>query len=523
MTKNILIKDYQLLDEGYLEACDAVAQTFGAEGKLAVLQNPDINEPFILTKDGVTVIKHIKFGNVIKNFGAQMAIQACFRTYQQSGDSTTTTAIFMQGYPRLVSREKFNKSVERGVNIAIRETNSLLDKFAKKTTKKDLRKIAKVACNNDGELSTLVNEAFEYAGDKGLVEVLNNNEIDQTRLIKREGIYLEAHGYTDVHFINEESKQMAFDNENCYVICLATYDFKDELRLELNEVIKNFYLSEESKSAGRTKKTPLIVFIQNPNVQLTEYLIGLKSNGFNVCCVATNGYDDKAGENLLTDIGNMTGISIYNPRQADPQLQIGFADKIVVNLSSTSIIVNEVPEIIYETLANLEEQPVRDELRIKRLKTKAGIIEVGGINPSHQKETFDRVEDAVASIKTSKQEGFISGGGSALAHISSLLQINLLQDEQLGYDLVKKVLQEPLRRLLTNANRDEKFQNVLSVCESTYGMGYNAVTDEVCDLLKEGIIDSKKSIKVALESATTTSINFLNVGVIVAFPQEIEL
>ena len=216
MKKNILIKDYELIDSGFLEACDAVAETFGAEGKLTVLQNSDANMPFILTKDGVTVIKHIKFGNIIKNFGAQMAIQACFRTFQQSGDSTTTTAIFMQGFSRFMERSKFNKSVERGVNIAIQETNGLLDKFAKKATRKDLRKIAKVACNNDGELSTLINEAFEYAGDKGLVEVLNNNEIDKTRLIKRDGIHLDSHGYTSVHFINPESKQMAFDNENCY-------------------------------------------------------------------------------------------------------------------------------------------------------------------------------------------------------------------------------------------------------------------------------------------------------------------
>ena len=103
------------------------------------------------------------------------------------------------------------------------------------------------------------------------------------------------------------------------------------------------------------------------------------------------------------------------------------------------------------------------------------------------------------------------------------MQTKLSNDEQLGYNLVKKVLKEPLRRLLANANRDEKFESVLAICEKTYGSGYNAVTDEICDLVTSGIIDSKKSIKVALESATTTSINFLNVGVIVAFPQEIEL
>ncbi len=519
MRKNILIKDYSLIDSGYLEACDAVAETFGAEGKLTVLQNSDATMPFILTKDGVTVIKHIKFGNIIKNFGAQMAIQACFRTFQQSGDSTTTTAIFMQGFARFIERDKFNKSVERGVNIAIKETNTLLDKYAKKATKKDLRKIAKVACNNDGELSTLVNEAFEYAGNKGLVEVLNNSEIDKTRLIKRDGIYLDSHGYTSVHFINAESKQMAFDNQDCYVMCLATYDFDDVIW----SGIQKFYQSDQSKTNGITKKTPLIIFIQNSNITLTEKLVGLKAKGFNVCCVATNGYDDKVGEDLLTDIGNMTGISTYNPRDLEPQIQVGFADKIVVNLTSTSIIVNEVPEIIHNTLKLLESQPKRDELRIKRLRTKAGIIEVGGINPSHQKETFDRVEDAVASIKTAKDEGYIAGGGSALAHIGSLLQTKLSNDEQLGYNLVKKVLKEPLRRLLANANRDEKFESVLAICEKTYGSGYNAVTDEICDLVTSGIIDSKKSIKVALESATTTSINFLNVGVIVAFPQEIEL
>ena len=194
--QNILIKDHELLDKGFLAACDAVAETLGAEGKLAILENTNTNELPIVTKDGVTVMKHIRFSNKFMNFGALQAIGGAMRTLEKAGDSTTTTAVLMQGYVRGIERKSFNKAVERGVLKAVNEVYYHLKKLAKKSTKKDLRKIANIACNNDLQLSTTVMDAFDYAGKEGIVECIINEDSDITTLSRRDGMFLDSHGYT---------------------------------------------------------------------------------------------------------------------------------------------------------------------------------------------------------------------------------------------------------------------------------------------------------------------------------------
>lgn len=511
-SNNILIKDYELIDAGFLGACDAVAETLGAEGKLAILENPESDKPPTVTKDGVTVMRHIRYSNKFMNFGALQAIGGALRTLEKSGDSTTTTAVFMQGFLRKIKRTDFNKAVERGIHKAVEEVYSKLQQLTKKADKKDLERIAKIACNNDVELSSTVMKAFNYAGDEGIVEVVKNENLEKTAFNKREGMFLDSHGYVSPYFINKEDKKACFEGENVAIICSATWEYEQKVIT----AIQNFYQSN-------SKSTPLVVFLERPHSDMTEKLVGIKSVGFNICCVATNGYDEKESETLLTDVSNITGASVYNPRIPESKIEFGFADKIIVTLENTSIIVKDTPEIIKNTLELLEGQEVKDVRRIKRLKTKAGVIEVGGLTPSQQKEVFDRVEDAVASIKTTSVEGFIAGGGATLVYISGQMKEKLKGEEQTGYDLVKEVLKEPLKRILKNGNREERTEDVINATLKKYGIGYNATTDDISNLLDDGVIDSKKSIRIALQSATERSVQQLNIGLCVAFPREIAL
>jgi chaperonin GroEL len=158
---------------------------------------------------------------------------------------------------------------------------------------------------------------------------------------------------------------------------------------------------------------------------------------------------------------------------------------------------------------------------------------VGGLTPSQQKEIFDRVEDAIASIKTTNVEGYIAGGGATLVYISNLMTSKLEGEEHIGYNLVKDVLLEPTKRILKNGNRQSSknwwervivgYKDYLTPSKKEYGVGYNAVTDKISNLLEDGVIDSKKSIRIALESASERAIQHLNIGVLVSFPQSIEL
>lgn len=517
MKSNILIRQTEKLDEGFLAACDAVAETLGAEGKLAVLQNPKENDPPIVTKDGVSVMKHIRFEDKTMNFGALQAIGGAVRTLERSGDSTTTTAVFMQGYLRNLERQDFNKSVERGILKGVEEVYQHLSNLAKLATKSDLERITQVAVNNDKDLASKVIQAFDYAGNEGVVECSITNR-ETTEFVEREGMFLESHGYTSPFFINREDKQVCYEAENVAVITIATWEYSQKLI----DTIRIFYESQGNRS------TPLVVFIERPNSDITQKLVELRKINFNLCCVATNGYDEKESETLLNDIATLTGGEVYNPTVAGSKIVFGMAKKIVSTLENTSIIVEEVPQEIKDTVKKLESQEgKKDERRIKRLKTRAGVIEVGGFTEQQKKEVFDRVEDAIASVKTTKSEGFICGGGATLVHISGLMNTPPKGEEKKGYELVRKVLKEPFLRILKNANRYQKIDksdkvnlDYLTPALSNYGIGYNAKTDKITNLIEDGIIDSKKSIRIALESATERAIQQFNIGVIVHFPEK---
>ena len=514
MTKsnNILIDDYKKLDAGFLEACDAVARTLGVEGRLAILDNN--TDPPIVTKDGVSVMKHIRFSNKTMNFGALQAIAGAARTLEKSGDSTTTTAVFMQGFLRNLKRKKFNKAVERGIYKGVEEVYKKLEILSKKASKSDLKRIVKTACNNDEDLANIIIQAFDYAGKDGIVECIQNKDKDKTEFVKQDGMLLDSHGYTSPFFINREDKTVCFDGQNVGIICSATWEYSSKII----DSVKHFY-------SENNKKTPLVIFLERPHTDMTDKLVGIKEVGYNVCCVATNGYNEYESQTLLEDIANFTGASVYNPRDLESKVIFGLADKVVIDINSTSIVVENIPQIIKDKVAALEKADKKDNRRVKRLKGKASIIEVGGLTPSQQKETFDRVEDAIASVKTTNVEGYIAGGGSTLVHISGIMDTKLVsKEEQRGYDLVKVVLKEPFLKILSNANRKQSFfgKPYLKSC-SKYGVGYNASTDEIANLIDDGVIDSKKSIRIALESATERAIQMFNISVIVHFPQEMTL
>src|SRR5207344_1536189 len=153
------------------------------------------------------------------------------------------------------------------------------------------------------------------------------------------------------------------------------------------------------------------------------------------------------------------GARVYNPRDEKPEFALGIADKLVATISTTTISVFEAPKAVEELVEVLESADKKDNRRIKRLKGKVVIIEVGGLNELQIKEEFDRVEDAIASVKSSQSEGFIAGGGATLCYISAKMKSQQETKEiQRGYDLVKEILKEPFIKILDNANRKTKLK-----------------------------------------------------------------
>lgn len=505
MSKNILIRDFEKLDEGFNTCCDVVAESFGAEGKLVLLDNG--NEPCFLTKDGFKISERVRFSDKTMNFGSIQAIKGAMMTAMKSGDSTTTTMILQQGYVRGIKRDKFNKAVQRGVYKAIEETYSHLEDLARPVTKEDYLKIARVSCNNDVELAELIVEAFEMAGDAKIVELSKNENSTKTRVFQHNGMVLDS-GFSSSFFINKQDN-LSFSAENCPIILSATWG-KD---LNLVSKIKNFYQSNSASS-------PLVVILERPSSEMAEFLISMRKSHFNICCVGLTAYTEYENQTLLSDLALFTQGEVFEPSVED-KLVLGVADKIVITDSSTTVSVSEKSDKVLELLKSLETLEEKDNkilARIKRLNGLASLVEVGGFNLTDILERYDRAEDCISSIKTVSEEGWIPGGGSTLIYISTLLKSDLgNKSEQRGYDLVKSVLQEPFRRILYNSNKNELFDTF----EPSFGVGYNAIKDEVSNLIEDEVLDSKKSIRIAIESATETAIKHLNTSAVVHYPKEI--
>lgn len=515
--RNILIKQYEDLDFGFLHSCDAVAETLGGNGMLAILDNND-SAPKVV-KDGVSVIKAIRFENKTQNYGALQAIAGSARALQHAGDSTTTTAVFMQGYLRGLPRSKWNKKVEDGINIGVEEVYKHLSNLSKRTTKKDLKQIAKVSLNNDEKLANIVMQAFDYAGSDGIVQAVVKKDKEFTEFLKQDGMLLDSHGYASPYFANIQDKKLCYEGENVSILCSATWEYDQKI---INKV-KEFY-------DNVPRNTPLTIFLERSNSDMTEKLKGIKNVGFNINLVATNGYDEFESETLLKDIALLTGASVYNPSDPNSTIIFGIADKLVSTVENTSIIVNEVPIEFRNLLETIKNADKKDDRRIKRLTTKASLIEVGGLTGSSAVEIYERVDDCINAIKTASVEGFVAGGGSTFVYISGLMNTDLKHKErQLGYSLVKHCLKEPMLRILKNSNRSnaKKWEiwktDYLKLAKENYGYGYDCIDDEAKNLIDAGIIDSKKSLRIALESATERAIQMFNISVIVHNPEKLEL
>jgi len=512
-TNNVLIKDHKKLDEGYLAVCEGVSQTLGGEGKTALLDSGHDKDLPTLTKDGVSVAQRIRFKDAVVNFGALQAIQCAARTLQKVGDNTTTSLVFAKSYLKNYNRKNFNKAVERGIYKAVEEVNQHIKKLAKPANEKHLLRIATTSCNNDEELGKIIIQAFKEVGFQGSVEVSKNPKSDEVKVIEQQGMVIKNQGYSSAFFINSETKAV-FEGDDVVVACFQVWNE--------NQDILDFVKDHITKNG---KKAPLLVVTERPISELKEKFIVFKQAGINICLLGLAVNSELENVTLLNDIALFTSGESYHPDTVERRndgtaiIKSGIANKVVISDLETTLAVKETPKQVENLVASLKLQEKKDEARIKRLEGVSSIIEVGGLSANDIREKFDRVEDALSSVKSATAEGYIAGGGSTLLYISKKMNLKLEnKEEQKGYNLVKEVLKEPFKQILKNANRESKIKGFENQCND-YGIGYNAKTDCVSDLLEDGIIDSAKSIKAALESSTESAVKMFNIGVIVHYVQ----
>lgn len=506
---NILINDFKKIDEGFIEACQVVASSYSAEGKFVICDNN--NEMPLVTKDGNNIIERIRFSDKTKNYGALLAIQGASRTLKKAADATTSTCILQMNYLKNIKRKNFNKTVERGIRLAVEEVYREIEKLSKKATRKDLLKIATTSCNNNQEMGKLIMKAYDFSD---IVELTINSNKDKTTLLEQSGMKLDS-GLSSNFFFN--SNKLTYEAEDCAVLCVASWK-KDAVVVQY---IKNFYQQYGTKK-------PLLIVTERENNELRDTLVEFKKLNLNIAHVGLTAYSEFENVTLLEDIAKVTGASVFDPSKPTEDIILGVVDKIVARDTTISLIVSEPTEAVkslINDLENLENKDNKVNARLKRLKGKSAIIEVGGLTPSSIKEAYDSYEDGIASVRTTKEKGFISGGGQTLLYISKRMNTKMDNKElQRGYDLVKKTIKSPFYQLLTNSNRKSSWwgKNYEKLSSDTYGISYNAKTDSISNLFEDGIIDSTLAIKTSLESSTDVAITMLSLGAIVHFPKTVE-
>ena len=507
---NITIDEKSRLLEGFLETCTAVGKTMGSEGSFAIYESELMSLP-VVTKDGISVAKSMFYSDKHKAMGNFLAKQAALQTVKLVGDATTTSLVLAKAIVENSLKSKgfftkvkdnYNKKVEKGFEIALKEIEFLLNSLSSDTTSEDIKKIATVSANNDAKIGDMILEAFQAVGKNGIIDFKEDKDKLSTTLSLTNGMLLPK-GWINPLLRNQNNGN--FEAEESLVVVYSGYEAGK------SEELLSFFNNTKGKSV-------ILIAERLQDEDFIRRIAGVNQNGYDITVIEAPFYDVQR-ELVMEDVAIYTGGEIFI-QGTSKEVVPGKVDRLVVTYSTCSLIKNSPLEKTKERIKDLETEAIDSvqadfiKRRIQLLQGVAATIVVGGITETERKEIFDRVEDAVHAVKAAAEEGWVAGGGSTFLHISKEMNsVFTNSDIQFGYEVIKKAIQAPFEQICENANRSPK--KYKKECK-TYGLGYNAINDEVSNLIVDGVIDSKKSLRVSLENALSVSKLLLNTKVVIS-------
>jgi chaperonin GroEL len=511
----------QAILRGVNQLADVVKITLGPKGRNVVLDKK-FGSPTI-TKDGVTVAKEIELQDPLENMGAQMVREVASKTSDVAGDGTTTAtvlaqAIFREGV-KTVAAGANPMAVKRGIELAVRTVCGYdeTDKKGNKThVKGELEKLSKevkegamiaqvgaVSANNDHTIGNIIAEAMKKVGKDGVITVEESKTME-TALEVVEGMQFDR-GYLSPYFVTDpERMESTLENALVLIHEKKISSMKDLLPL-LEQIAKS----------GK----PLLIIAEEVEGEALATLVVNKLRGTLHCCaVKAPGFGDRR-KAMLEDIAILTGgksisedlgIKLENVKLDD----LGRAKKITVDKDNTTIVegggkTSDIEGRVKQIRAQVEETTSdydREKLQERLAKLVGGVaqIKVGAATETEMKEKKARVEDAMHATKAAVEEGIVPGGGVALVRcVSALEKLKAEGDEQIGINIVKRALEEPLRMIAVNAGHEGAVvvDKVRSNSNSHYG--FNAQTETFGDLVEAGVIDPTKVTRTALQNAAS--------------------
>ncbi len=509
-----------LLKEGIDQLANAVKVTLGPKGRNVILEKK-FGAPQI-TKDGVTVAKEIEFTDHYKNTGAQLVKEVASKAGDKAGDGTTTATILAQvilteGLKNVTAGAN-PMDLKRGIDKAVKAVVANLEKLSEQVGDdyEKIKAVASISANNDPEIGQLIADAMKKISKKGVITVEEAKGTDTTIELV-EGMQFDR-GYISPYFITDGDK-MEGVYENPYILI---HDEKISVMKDLMPIL------EALVQQGH----PLVIIAEDVTDEALATLVlnRLRNPGFKVAAVKAPGFGDRRKE-MLEDIAILTGGTVISKEkglklEAATLDMLGKAEKVVMDKENTTIVNGGgTSEAIENRIKQIEAQIEistsdydKEKLEERRAKLAGGVavLYVGAPSEVEMKEKKDRVDDALNATRAAIDEGIIPGGGVALIRsISALANIEVNnKDEQLGINIVKRALEEPLRQIVENAGLEGAVV-VQKVKDSEGAFGYNALTDKYEDLMKSGVIDPKKVTRIAIENAASIAGMFLTTEAVI--------
>lgn len=491
---------------GVNKLANAVRVTLGPKGRNVVL-GKKFGSP-VITKDGVTVAREIELEDRYENMGAQMVREVAVKTNDTAGDGTTTAtvlaqAIFREGVKNVTAGAN-PMSLQRGILTATEKVVAELQRVSQKVkTKDELTNVATVSANNDREIGRLISEAMEKVGKDGVVTVEESKTL-QTELDIVEGMQFDR-GYLSPYFVtNADRMETVLEDALILLHEKKISAMRDLLPL----------LEQTARSAR-----PLLIIAEDIEGDALATMVINKLRGtVKVCAVKAPAFGDRR-KAILEDLAILSGgrvvteelgIKLENVQVSD----LGSAKRVIVDKEHTTIVegggdpkaiqgrVATIRRQIEETTSDYDREKLQE--RLAKLAGGVAVVKVGAPTETAMKEIKMRVEDALNATRAAAQEGVVVGGGVALLRAGKVLD-KLTDDDpdaQTGIKLVRRALEEPLRRIAENAGVDGAV--IVGKVEALKGnKGFNAGTGELEDLVAAGIIDPTKVVRNALQNAAS--------------------
>jgi chaperonin GroEL len=518
---------------GVNQLADAVKITLGPKGRNVVLDKK-FGSPTI-TKDGVTVAKEIELKDPMENMGAQMVREVASKTSDVAGDGTTTAtvlaqAIFREGV-KTVAAGANPMALKRGIDKAVERATREIKKMSKPVTGDMIAQVGTISANGDHTIGELIAEAMQKVGKDGVITVEESKTME-TALEIVEGMQFDR-GYLSPYFVTDaETMEAVLENP---VILLS--------EKKISSMRDMLPILEQTAKLGK----PILIIAEDVEGEALATLVVNKLRGtISVAAVKAPGFGDRR-KAMLEDIAVLTGgkvisedlgIKLENVKLED----LGSARRVTLDKETTTIIdgggnpkdlqarVKTLKAQIEDTSSDYDREKLQE--RLAKLVGGVAIIRVGAATETELKEKKARVEDAMHATRAAVEEGIVPGGGVVLIRAARALdKFKLFEadsedeavgdpDEQIGVNIVKRALEEPLRQIVANAGKEGAVIVEKVRSEKNPNIGYNAVTEKFEDLVAAGVIDPAKVTRCALQNAASIAGLMLTTEALISELQE---